>query len=374
MTYLPSTAAPPSPPASIVIDIPSAAQLSFHLSPPTSPSQHSRTSSPLSAVSLERYWPLIAVTIASIYLITLVPFVAPGLFLIQFSLLRYIRHHHDKTDAHNASHYHGKYGRGKYGGRRWMREAERVRRRSLRPPAMAVIVEETNEDAAAEDEQQQQQQANRDKALLAIKHFSPLRAHRPPPLIIPNIDMGTVTRPTPVLLPSSAASEASSSTSVLPAVFPLSHASAAWHEASHELSHLLSSSMQLLHVERQISADNLMAATAALFVPSLLQPLASTSRSPSSACSASPSFGLRASSIASTVSTDEEEDSSLPFSPPSSRSPSLSLSMDDATVRSQRRDTKHFSFNSVDECVSELSVDVVERGLELRMAEVMCVV
>ena len=358
-----SADSPFSPAASVVIDIPA---FSSQPPQPSSPSHHHSTS-PLSGISLERYWPLIAVTIASIYLITLVPFVAPGLFLIQFSLLRYIRHHNDKADALNASYY-DKHGR-ELSGERRMRDAERVRRRSLRPPVMDVIVEET-EAAVVEEERH----ASKDKAL-AAKCTSPLHAHRPPPLFIPHHDMGQVTLPTPLSSSSSPSSDScttyipapSASSTSLPAVFPLAKSSAAWDEASQELHHLLHSSMQLLHGERQVSADNFMAATAALFAPSLFQPLASNPSTPTSACSSSSSLSPRPSSVASTASTDQDESftsSSYPHSPPPS---------DDPTLTPHRRDaTKRFSFDGpFDSDSAELTVIVVDRAQQCSMEELM---
>ena len=359
MTSAASNSTPVSPPASVVIDIPASSSLSQPASP-ASPS-HSHPPSASSSSSLERYWPLIAVTIASIYLITLVPFVAPGLFLIQFSLLRYIRHHNDKADAHHNSYNDAQ----QYGGRRWMRGGERVRRRSWRPPAMAVIVEET--EAAVENEQL----SGKDK--LQPKHTSPLHAHRPPPLLIPLVDMGTVSRPTPLPSSSSPATDPStvSSPSIvstpLPAVFPVAQPSSAWNDASQEFGHLLSSSMQMLHVERQMSADNFMAAAAALFVPSLLQPLSTHSlMTPASPCSSS-SFSPRVFSVASTASTEYERSTS---SSSYTHSPSMS---DETTLTPQHRDmTKRFSFDSLDDSDSELSVVLVDRGMERRMDELMC--
>ena len=130
--YSTTTSFSTSPLVHVTIDISSPAspsRLSTRpASPPASPSHDH--AAPLSlpastSLTLERYWPLIAVTLASIYLIPLVPFVAPGLFLI------HIRHQHDKVDADALSS--GTRAQSS-ADERWMRSRERVRRRSLRAP------------------------------------------------------------------------------------------------------------------------------------------------------------------------------------------------------------------------------------------------
>ena len=340
------------PSASVVIDVPAASPSHSH-PPPPHPSS-----------SLERYWPLIAVTLASIYLITLVPFVAPGLFLIQFSLLRYIRHHSDKADASHASAHHMHlHEQAAQGGRRG---GERVRRRSLGPPAMDVIVEET--ETALVDEERS---PSKDRLLLAAaKHTSPMHTHRPPPLVIPFHDMGVVTRPTllpspssPVFAPSSASRSASAAaaSTLLPSTFPLAQPSSAWSDASQEFSQLLSSSLQLLQVERQRSTDELLAATASLLHPLVSSYLTAHSHSPCSA--ASSNFSPRASSFASTASTDVDS------SPPAySHSPYTR----EATSTPQRREAKKgFSFDRADFASSGYDAHVIDPAVERRMDQLM---
>ena len=259
--HIPLLSSSPAPPSSIPEQ-------------PTSPSHHHPPSLPPSS-SLERYWPFIAVTICSLYLITVLPFMAPGMFLLQFSLLRYIRHQHEKHGRVKGQREEGEEGRR----RRRAKERERLARRrsSLKPPVMERIVEEEAGEAA---EEEVGAKARSPKAAADV----PLRPHRPPPLIIPQFNLGVITAPLPVI--SAASSSTPAPLSPPPSSFPLASPSRSWPADSLDLNDSLQSLLQssIRSLERSTSQGQggMLAATAALFAPSIFQSLMSPPTAPSS--------------------------------------------------------------------------------------------
>ena len=256
-----STRAPPPTPFSLA-DLPP--------SPPSPSHDHAPALPPAS--SLERYWPFIAVTICSIYLITLLPFIAPGMLLLQYSLLRYIRHQKEKHTPRISSSPSFPRKESKL----------RPRRPSLKAPVMEVIVEEEAEAETEADEEGKTKAAVGVGSSKPTRAVSPLHSHRPPPLVIPPFSGGVITHPLPVPFVSPTAFSSSlASQPVLsspPAFFPPATPSRSWPieslDLNESLQSLLHSSMLTLERSSSLGQQNLLAATAALFAPSMFQSLA----------------------------------------------------------------------------------------------------
>jgi hypothetical protein len=231
--------------------------------PPSRPSSPSHSHSPAvpPSTSLERYWPLIAVTICSLYLITIMPFMAPGLFLVQFSLLRYIQQ--QKKDKAT------KDDRKRWERAAWLRPEDDgglLRRRESRlkqPPVMDAIPEETHDEIEQEAAPAASSASSSD-SLPALP--------RPPPLIIPDCQLGVITAP----WPADDRAFASSSLPLAASSSPCS--SSAWsHDLNESLQSLLQSSLLSPPSSSSSSSSNLLAATAAFFSPSLFQSLTAAS-------------------------------------------------------------------------------------------------
>ena len=265
-SHLPSSSVTSSPPPSVVLTIKPPTPSSFNPSPSSPSHDHSPSLPPSS--SLERYWPFIAVTICSIYLITLLPFIAPGMFLLQFSLLRYIRHQNDKTsEAKGAEEVRKR--------RRATQHRMARRRGSMKPPVMEVIAEEEVGEGGEEEVGR------------AAAPAAPAQLHRPPPLIIPQYNLGVITAPLPVAS-SSSAPFPPDPPSPSPSSFPPASPSRSWPSDALDLNEsfhsLLHSSMLTLERGTSEGQGGILAATAALFAPSIFQSL----MSPPSASAALP--------------------------------------------------------------------------------------